>query len=213
MARQWCIVPFLVSAFVLGFSASASAGTVSLDLGTLLAPSTNNEFLLEFGLNGSGMETPNEIFLNDGSTYSYSSNTTSYSQASNPTFTFDFSFSVNSPATLSQNPMYAMFLESGTSSIDLMQGTNVVDTGVLTGGSGPYYYSLPSAKLLPDTQYELVVTTLGVPVSLNPGYSGGEGWGQIPVDISAAAPEPNALPLLAIAVLGIAVKEGLRRAT
>jgi hypothetical protein len=204
---------FLVSAFVLGFSASASAGTVSLDLGTLLAPSTNNEFLLEFGLNGSGMETPNEIFLNDGSTYSYSSNTTSYSQASNPTFTFDFSFSVNSPATLSQNPMYAMFLESGTSSIDLMQGTNVVDTGVLTGGSGPYYYSLPSAKLLPDTQYELIVTTLGVPVSLNPGYSGGEGWGQIPVDISAAAPEPNAMPLLAIAVLGIAVKEGLRRAT
>ena len=205
MARRWCFIRALVvSAFALGFSAAASAGTVSLDLGTLSVPSTNNEFLLEFGLDGSGMETPNEVFLNDGSTYSYSSNTTSYSQASNPTFTFDFSFSVDSPATLSQNPMYAMFLESGTSSIELMQGANVVDTGVLTGGPGPYYYSLPSAKLLPDTQYDLVVTTLGVPASLNPGYTGGEGWGQIPVDISAATPEPNALPLLAIAVLGIA---------
>ncbi len=149
------------------------------------------------------METPNEVFWNNGSTYYYSSNTTSYSQASNPTFTFDFSFSVDLAATLSQNSMYAMFLESGTSSIELMQGANVVDTGVLTGAPGPYYYSLPSATLLPDTQYDLVVTTLGVPVSLNPGYSGGEGWGQIPVDISAAAPEPNALPLLAIAVLGI----------
>jgi len=203
--KQWCFVrAFVVSAFALGFSAAVGAGTVSLDVGTLSVPSTNNEFLLEFGLDGSGMETPNEVFWNNGSTYSYSTNTTSYSQASNPTFTFDFSFSVDSPATLSQNPMYAMFLESGTSSIDLMQGATVVDAGVLTGAPGPYYYSLPSATLLPDTQYDLVVTTLGVPVSLNPGYSGGEGWGQIPVDISAAAPEPNALPLMAIGVLGIA---------
>ncbi len=90
--KQWCFVwAFVVSAFALGFSAVVSAGTVSLDLGALSVPSTNNEFLLEFALDGSGMETPNEVFLNDGSTYSYSSNTTSYSQASNPTFTFDFS--------------------------------------------------------------------------------------------------------------------------
>src|ERR1700735_1854861 len=123
MARQ----SFLVWALaVFGFSAAASAGTVSLDLGALSVPSTNNEFLLEFGLDGSGAEIPNEAFLNNGSTDSYSSNTTSYSQASNPTFTFDFSFSVDSAATLSQNPMYALFLESGTSSIDLMQGANVV---------------------------------------------------------------------------------------
>jgi hypothetical protein len=201
--RRYFVRAFVISAFALGFSSAASAGTVSLDLGALSIPSANNEFLLEFGLDGSGMEIPNEVFLNNGSTYSYSSNTMSYSQASNPAFTFDFSFSVDSLATLSQNPIYAMFLGSGTSSIELMQGSSVVDKGVLTAGPGSYY-SLPSVTLLPDTRYDLVVTTLGVPVSLNPGYAGREGWGQIPVDISAAAPEPMALPLLSIAVLGIA---------
>jgi len=108
---------FAILAFVLAFSRLAHATTTSMDVGTLSIGSTNNEFLLEFGLNGSGLETPNTVFLNDGSIYSYGSQTVSYSQASNPTFTFDFSFSVWSPAILSQDLTYVTLVGSSTSSI------------------------------------------------------------------------------------------------
>ena len=193
---------FAILAFVLAFSRLAHATTTSMDVGTLSIGSTNNKFLLEFGLNGSGLETPNTVFLNDGSIYSYGSQTVSYSQASNPTFTFDFSFSVWSPAILSQDLTYITLVGSSTSSISLMQGADVVDTGVQPDPGFGYYF-LPSVTLQPDTPYDLVVTTLGVPSSLDPGFSGTEGWGQIALDVSSV-PEPDTLPLLATGFLGIA---------
>jgi len=196
-------------AFVLAFSGLVHASTTSMDVGTLSIGSTNNEFLLEFGLSGTGLETPNTVFLNDGSSYSYGSQTVSYSQASNPTFTFDFSFSVASPAILSQDLTYVTFVGSTTSSVSLLQGADVVDTGVQTDPDFGYYF-LPSVTLQADTPYDLVITTLGVPSSLNPGYSGTEGWGEIVLDVSSA-PEPNTLPLLAIGFFGIAACGSIRR--
>ncbi|HEY1686449.1 MAG TPA: hypothetical protein VGG19_16915 [Tepidisphaeraceae bacterium] len=202
----------VAAVIALSFSAAANAAILDLAAGTLQLGTTNNEFLLEFGLDGNGLETPYPAFLSNGSNLSVGSQSTSYQQSSNPSFTFDFSFSVAQDAIISQNASYSTFVGSATSSVSLLQGTNVIDTGIQTGPGFGENYFLPAVILQPNTQYDLVVTTLGVPSSDDAGFSGTQGWGQIAVDVSAV-PEPGIISLLAAgSLLGFSSRGMQRRA-
>lgn len=182
-----------IGIFGLLFAAPANADpTLNLSAGTLAVDSTNNEFLLEFTLNDAGSETPYPAFFSSSGLIvgPYS---TFNAQSATTTFTFDFSFFVASPAELSENSTYGTFVQSTTSSVSLLQGTTVIDTGIDTGTGSGYAntYSLPTIELQPGTQYDLVVTTLGVPPSEE--FTGTTAWGQIALDLNAVAPEPSSL--------------------
>ncbi len=201
--RLLCV--FTVGIIGLVFSSSANADPVlALAAGTLQVDSTNNEFLLEVGVNDTGLETPYPAFYSS-STFLVGSYNTSYPESSNPTFIFDFSFFVASPATIYENSQYTTFVGSSESSVVLLQGTNVIDTGIQT--TTYFYgtnYSLSPVVLEPGTQYDLVVTTLGIPPSDDTGLVGTIGWGQIALDASTPTPEPSTLSLLAMGLAGIA---------
>lgn len=203
MQRMLCAVA--VGTFGLSFSSSANALPVlDLSAGTLQVDSTNNEFLLDIGINGSGLETPNPAFYSSSASF-FGSYNNSYPESANPTFTFDFSFFVASPATIDENPYYTTFVGSQESSVSLLQGTEVIDTGIQTS-MNPWgvNYSLSPVVLEPGTQYDLVVTTLGIPSSDDTGIVGTIGWGQIALDASTPTPEPGTLSLFATGLLGIA---------
>jgi hypothetical protein len=203
MQRILCAVA--VGILGLGFSSSASAvPLLELTAGILQVDSTNNEFLLEVGVNGSGLETPYPAF-HSSSAFLVGPYNTSYPESANPVFTFDFSFYVASPATIYEDPSYTTFVGSQESSVSLLQGAEVIDTGIQTSVN-PWgtNYSLSPIVLEPDTQYDLVVTTLGIPSSDDTGIVGTIGWGQIALDASTPTPEPDTLWLLATGLLGIA---------
>jgi hypothetical protein len=84
-----------------------------------------------------------------------------------------------------------------------MEGSDIIETGTQTTPDGAGTdYSLASVILQPETQYDLIVTTLGVPVDYPVAeFSGTLGWGQIAVDVSAATPEPSTMPLLALGLV------------
>lgn len=161
---------------------------IQLAVGTLQVGTTNNEFLVEFTLNGSGQETPYPAFLSNGSNLSIGSQSTSYSQSANPYFRFDFSFFVSGQVVMSLDPNFDTFIGSATSTVTLMQGTTVVATGVQAGSIAVcdgLFYTLPSVALQPGTQYDLIVTTLGVPLSCDQGFVGTQGFGSIAVDVTS----------------------------
>ena len=201
--RLLCV--FTVGIFGMVFSPYANAYPVlSLAAGTLQVDSSNNEFLLEVGVNDTGQETPYPAFYSS-STFLVGSYNTSYPESSNPTFIFDFSFFVASPATISDNSQYLTYVGSSDSSVVLLQGTNVIDTGIQTSTNvwGTNYFLSP-VVLEPGTQYDLVITTLGIPPSDDTGLVGTLGWGQIALDASTPTPEPGTLSLLAMGLAGIA---------
>ena len=210
VGRRLVSVFFLAVPALLPHTASA-VPVVNLAIGTLPIGSTNNQFLVEFHVDGSGVETAYAAFASANGIFLTSPPTAPYSQSANPPITFDFSFNVLAPAILSENPLYAGGLPSSTSSLTLMQGSNVIDTGVQTGPLPPGQlgvgYSLAPVTLNALTQYDLVITTLGIPVTYNPGSTFTAG-GQISLDISPATssptsvtPEPGSFTLLTTGVL------------
>ena len=149
---------------------------------------------------GDGLVQPTIYFSANGGPLSFGPPGAFYAQSANLSYTFEYSFDLNSEAWLTPNPVYCTCSFYGPASAVLMQGQNVVATATSSAESGFQPLVFPAMYLAANTQYKLSISQFG-PLDT---FTGNGLFSQIALDISPV-PEPGpALMFVAgLAALGL----------
>lgn len=196
-----------------GYAAATSAANieVSIDVGNLQVGTRNNEFLAVLATDGADIEQAKILAIANGS-FVLGQTSALVSIAGDPTFIYDYHFSVAAPAVMSKNATYYTAVGSRLASMTLLLGSTVVweatrtDSTVLTFGSD---FDFPSTVLQPNEKYSLVLTTRGLVPGEYP-YSTDVAWGQIALDISPV-PEPLTQTLFVGGLMALFARRSISR--